>query len=399
MLSKEIEEKTHELRKIRGEVLPGMDIEELQKLEKELEVGLSHGERFLEEITALQQKISALELKFIWFQCITVSYFSDDPLHNDIMMENLFSTQTHVLEQGQSSESITNICSSSYPQDNDSSNISQVGISKQIKLWLVGVDGSAVGNKRHQNPNWDCLPLELPLMGLSCSGDDGNLQREEESKGSDKLLSGKMTRRRIQIKKIDNTTARLVAFSKRRKGLFKKAFELSTLCDAEIGLMVFSATGKLFEYASSSVQQVIERHDLHPENLGKMDQLFLELPLENGTSYAMLSKEIEEKTHELRKIRGEELPGMDIEELQKLEKVLEGERFLEEITALQQKGAQLMEENQRLKQMENLFSTQTHVLEQGQSSEATTNICSSSDPQDNDSSNISLKLGLDCSIS
>ncbi|KAK7854202.1 mads-box protein jointless, partial [Quercus suber] len=144
--------------------------------------------------------------------------------------------------------------------------------------------------------------------------------------------------------------------------------------------------------------QVIERHNLHPDNLGKMDQLSLELQLENGTSYAMLSKEIEEKTHELRKIRGEELPGMDIEELQKLEKKLEvglsrGEGFLEEITTLQQKGAQLMEENQRLKQIEDLLSTQTHVLEQGQSSESITNICSSSDPQDNDSSNISLKLG------
>ncbi|KAK7854205.1 mads-box protein jointless [Quercus suber] len=46
-----------------------------------------------------------------------------------------------------------------------------------------------------------------------------------------------------------------------------------------------------------------------------------------------------------------------------------------------------------LPQMENLFSTQTHVLEQGQSSESITNICSSSDPQDNDSSDISLKLG------
>nr|POE75955.1 mads-box protein svp [Quercus suber] len=143
-----------------------------------------------------------------------------------------------------------------------------------------------------------------------------------------------------------------------------------------------------------SVQQVIERHNLRPENLGKMDQLSLELQLENGTSYAMLSEEIEEKTHELRKIRGEEPPGMDIEELQKLEKELEGERFLQEINALQQKGAQLMGENQRLKQMENLFSTQTHVLEQGQSSESITNICSSSYPQDNDSSDISLKLGL-----
>ncbi|KAM3694620.1 hypothetical protein ACJW31_07G071800 [Castanea mollissima] len=236
---------------------------------------------------------------------------------------------------------------------------------------------------------------------------------------------GKMTRKKIQIKKIDNTTARQVTFSKRRRGLFKKAYELSTLCDAEIALLVFSATGKLFDYASSrdaysswkrykvmkicfnghsSMQQVIERRNLHPENLGKMDQLSLELQLEKGTSYSMLSKEIEDKTHELRRIKGEELHGMDIEELHKLEKVLEvglsrvtetkGERFLEEITALQQKGARLMEENQRLKQMENLFSTQTHVLEQGQSSESTTNICSSSDPQDNDSSDISLKLGL-----
>ncbi|KAK7816414.1 mads-box protein jointless [Quercus suber] len=225
-----------------------------------------------------------------------------------------------------------------------------------------------------------------------------------------------MTRKKIQIKKIDNTTARQVTFSKRRRGLFKKAFELSTLCDADIALMVFSATGNLFEYASSSMQQVIERHNLHAENLGKMDQPSLELQLENSTSYTMLSMEIEEKTRELRKIKGEELNGMDIEELQKLEKVLEvglsrvletkaclcvisGERFLEEITVLKRKGAQLMAENQRLKQMENMFSTQTHVLEQGQSSESISNICNSSDPpQDNDSSDTSLKLGYVCKL-
>jgi hypothetical protein len=61
----------------------------------------------------------------------------------------------------------------------------------------------------------------------------------------------KMTRKKIQIKKIENTTERQVTFSKRRRGLFKKALELSTLCGAEIALIVFSATGKLFHYASS----------------------------------------------------------------------------------------------------------------------------------------------------
>ncbi|MFQ6666874.1 hypothetical protein Gotur_033078, partial [Gossypium turneri] len=60
-----------------------------------------------------------------------------------------------------------------------------------------------------------------------------------------------MAREKIKIKKIDNLTARQVTFSKRRRGLFKKAEELSVLCDAEVALIIFSATGKLFEFASS----------------------------------------------------------------------------------------------------------------------------------------------------
>lgn len=60
-----------------------------------------------------------------------------------------------------------------------------------------------------------------------------------------------MVRRKIPIKKIDNVTARQVTFSKRKSGLFKKARELSLLCDAEIALIVFSPGGKLFDYGSS----------------------------------------------------------------------------------------------------------------------------------------------------
>ena len=60
-----------------------------------------------------------------------------------------------------------------------------------------------------------------------------------------------MAREKIQIRKIDNATARQVTFSKRRRGLFKKAEELSVLCDADVALIIFSSTGKLFEYSSS----------------------------------------------------------------------------------------------------------------------------------------------------
>nr|AIZ95396.1 MADS50 [Erycina pusilla] len=60
-----------------------------------------------------------------------------------------------------------------------------------------------------------------------------------------------MGRRKTEMKKIENTKSRLVTFSKRRNGLLKKAWELSVLCDTEIGLIIFSPQGKMFEFSSS----------------------------------------------------------------------------------------------------------------------------------------------------
>lgn len=59
-----------------------------------------------------------------------------------------------------------------------------------------------------------------------------------------------MAKEKIKIKKINNATARQVTFSKRRRGLFKKAEELSVLCEADVALIIFSSTGKLFEYSN-----------------------------------------------------------------------------------------------------------------------------------------------------
>ncbi|URE45861.1 SRF-type transcription factor (DNA-binding and dimerization domain) [Musa troglodytarum] len=63
--------------------------------------------------------------------------------------------------------------------------------------------------------------------------------------------SGDMVRGKIVIQRIDNSTSRQVTFSKRRNGLMKKAKELAVLCDAEVGLLVFSSTGRLYDYAST----------------------------------------------------------------------------------------------------------------------------------------------------
>ncbi|XP_021971944.1 serum response factor [Helianthus annuus] len=65
------------------------------------------------------------------------------------------------------------------------------------------------------------------------------------------LVLLKMGRGKIEIKKIENVSTRQVTFSKRRARLLKKAHELFVLCDAEVGIIVFSNTGRLYEFSSS----------------------------------------------------------------------------------------------------------------------------------------------------
>ena len=59
-----------------------------------------------------------------------------------------------------------------------------------------------------------------------------------------------MGRGKIDIRRIENSSSRKVTFSKRRVGLVKKAQELSILCDAQVGLLIVSPAGKLFEYSN-----------------------------------------------------------------------------------------------------------------------------------------------------
>lgn len=99
------------------------------------------------------------------------------------------------------------------------------------------------------------------------------LEQEDSSRSSQLsigyLVSPKSPK--IAIRRIDNPTNRQVTFSKRRNGLLKKAYELSVLCDAEVAVIVFSATGKLSEFASSSMSKIVNRYeDLQPQNSNRI---------------------------------------------------------------------------------------------------------------------------------
>lgn len=222
-----------------------------------------------------------------------------------------------------------------------------------------------------------------------------------------------MAREKIKIRKIDNITARQVTFSKRRRGIFKKAEELSVLCDADIALIIFSATGKLFDFSNCRMKDILSRYTRQTKE-EKQDEPFLELQLENS-NLAKLSKEVADKSQELRKLKGEDLQGVDLEELLKLERLIgdslsrvidtKGKRIKHEIETLQKQGDILMEENQKLRRKMIALSqgrkpailldhsdTST-IHEQGQSSESITNNGGPPLAED-DSSDTSLKLGL-----
>ncbi|KAM1463548.1 hypothetical protein ACFXTO_043326 [Malus domestica] len=71
-----------------------------------------------------------------------------------------------------------------------------------------------------------------------------------------------MARGKIQIRRIENSTNRQVTYSKRRNGLFKKANELTVLCDAEVSLIMVSSSGKVHEYISPSTttKQLLDQY-------------------------------------------------------------------------------------------------------------------------------------------
>ncbi|XP_008648375.1 MADS-box transcription factor 26 [Zea mays] len=70
-----------------------------------------------------------------------------------------------------------------------------------------------------------------------------------------------MARGKVQLRRIENPVHRQVTFCKRRAGLLKKARELSVLCDAHVGIIVFSAHGKLYDLATSgTMEELIERY-------------------------------------------------------------------------------------------------------------------------------------------
>ncbi|KAG2566437.1 MADS-box transcription factor 26-like [Panicum virgatum] len=131
-----------------------------------------------------------------------------------------------------------------------------------------------------------------------------------------------MARGKVQMRRIENPVHRQVTFCKRRMGLLKKAKELSVLCDADIGVIVVSPHGKIYDLATNgNMQGLIERYrsysEMHSESEQNKTQAIQQEVL-------ALTREIDLFQKGLRYIHGEkDTKHMNLGELQALENNLE----------------------------------------------------------------------------
>eukprot|EP00250_Pteridium_aquilinum_P021497 c25145_g2_i1 orf=217-1074(+) len=142
---------------------------------------------------------------------------------------------------------------------------------------------------------------------------EGNTALVDDTRGRQQRLRGTKN-----IRRIENKTSRQVTFSKRRSGLLKKAWELSVLCEASLAVIIFSPTGKLYEFASPNMMKVVERY-----------MTFSKIPITGmntmrGLEYWRHEVTISKKAlHNLeekqRHIMGDDITGLEVKDLHKLE--------------------------------------------------------------------------------
>ncbi|KAK1361419.1 B-class MADS-box protein AP3-1 [Heracleum sosnowskyi] len=129
-----------------------------------------------------------------------------------------------------------------------------------------------------------------------------------------------MVRRKIEIKKIENSVKRRGTYSKRRQGLFKKAKEINVLCDAKVSVVIVHSPTKMIEFCSPNTTlatQVQSYQDISRTKLW-------------DAKHEDLSKEIDRVDNEnrnlqirLRHLNGEDFKSLQLPELIDLEDTLE----------------------------------------------------------------------------
>ncbi|GAB1517332.1 transcription factor of the MADS box [Rhizoctonia solani] len=87
-------------------------------------------------------------------------------------------------------------------------------------------------------------------------GEDGE-DDDDDDGGPRKGTEKKAGRRKIKIEFIQDKSRRHITFSKRKAGIMKKAYELSTLTGTQVLLLVVSETGLVYTFTTAKLQPLV----------------------------------------------------------------------------------------------------------------------------------------------
>jgi len=102
------------------------------------------------------------------------------------------------------------------------------------------------------------MSIQLPLRS-STSSPSPEREVSPPSEKASPPHQKKAGRRKINIEFIDDKSRRHITFSKRKAGIMKKAYELSTLTGTQVLLLVASETGHVYTFATPKLQPLITK--------------------------------------------------------------------------------------------------------------------------------------------
>ncbi|XP_076253469.1 serum response factor blistered isoform X2 [Rhynchophorus ferrugineus] len=107
---------------------------------------------------------------------------------------------------------------------------------------------------RGMTPGQQAMGLEA--CGVNDIGDEpyGSMQAKKSPPSNGKKTKGRV---KIKMEYIENKLRRYTTFSKRKTGIMKKAYELSTLTGTQVMLLVASETGHVYTFATRKLQPMI----------------------------------------------------------------------------------------------------------------------------------------------
>ncbi|KAI8066620.1 hypothetical protein BC940DRAFT_239936 [Gongronella butleri] len=84
-------------------------------------------------------------------------------------------------------------------------------------------------------------------------------QESDNDSGDDTPRKRNSGRRKIKIEYIEDKNRRHITFSKRKAGIMKKAYELSTLTGTQVLLLVVSETGLVYTFTTVKLQPIVTK--------------------------------------------------------------------------------------------------------------------------------------------